>query len=329
MKVLITGATGFIGGHLAETLAGRGYEVRALIQPTSNGSLLKEWGVEIVCGDIKDAAAVGEAAKGCDQIYHLAAKRSHLKLPLREFNRVNVEGTENVARAALKAGVKRLVHVSSAGIYGTITHPPIDENSRPNPNTFYRESKCLAEKVVLRYVQEERLPAVIVRPSMVLGRRSLSWLNLFRTIARGGFRIIGSGTNHLHPAHVSDMIEGIRRAAETEGIEGRSYILTGREPISVREFVDLVAEAVGAELPGDSLPRLPFFLFNSFSEAIRRTFRFEVPQAHRYELFLSDNMFDISRAERELGYSPTFSVKAAVQETVRWYREKGYLQLAP
>jgi nucleoside-diphosphate-sugar epimerase len=328
MKVLITGATGFIGGHLAETLAGRGYEVRALVQPTSNGSLLKEWGVEIFRGDIKDAAAVGEAARGCDHVYHLAAKRSHLRLPLKEFYRVNVEGVENIARAALKARVKRLVHVSSAGIYGTSTRPPIDENSRSHPNTFYRESKCLAEEVVLRYIQEEQLPAVIVRPSMVLGRRSLSWIHLFRAIVRGGFRVIGSGANHLHPGHVSDIIEGIRRAAETERIEGRSYILTGREPISVREFVNLIAEAAATERPRGSLPRFPFFLFHSLAEAVRRTFRLEVPQAHRYELFLSDTIFDISRAKKELGYSPAVSVKQAVQETVQWYREQGYLSPA-
>jgi len=127
MKVLVTGATGFVGGHLAETLVGAGYEVKVLARPSSDMSLLKKLNVEIVQGDITDVAAVERAVSGCRHVYHLAAKTSHGRLSRKQYDMVNVKGTDNVARAAMKANVERLVYCSSGGIYGMIQSPPADE----------------------------------------------------------------------------------------------------------------------------------------------------------------------------------------------------------
>ncbi len=151
MRVLVTGATGFVGSHLAEALVNQGHEIRALVRQSGDTSLLKKLGVEVAYGDITDAAAVEGAIRGCQYVYHLAAKTARSGVSKKEYYAVNVEGTENVARAAIKANVERLVYGSSAGVYGTTTRTPVDENTKPNPNSYYRESKLLGEKVMLAY----------------------------------------------------------------------------------------------------------------------------------------------------------------------------------
>src|SRR5437870_1039495 len=128
VKVLITGATGFIGGYLAQTFVREGCQVRALTRPTSDTSRLRELDVEIISGDIRDASAAKKAVQGCEFVYHLAAKTTKDHLSKKEYYAHNVQGTRNVAQAALEAGVHRLVYASTIGVYGTSRSSTIDEN---------------------------------------------------------------------------------------------------------------------------------------------------------------------------------------------------------
>ena len=324
MKVLVTGATGFIGSHLTEQLVKEGYTVKALTRECSNITLLKSLGVEIVYGDIRDVAAV-EIARGCEQAYHLAAVTSLRRQSRLEYYTVNVVGTENVARAAMKAGVGRLVYESTAGVYGTIKNPPVDEHIKPNPNTLYRESKLLGEEVILSYHKKEGLPVVIARLSSVFGPRSLNWLGLFQAIARKHFRIIGSGENHVHMGYVSDIVNGLRRCTEVDGIERESYSITGGEPIKLKQLLNMIAEELGVSISSTRSPEFPFRSFHSMSSFVYRRFGFELPRAHTYELFLENRILDISKAQKELGYYPKVSMEEGIRQTVNWYRENGYI----
>lgn len=325
MKVLVTGATGFVGSHLTETLVKEGYEVKIMARQSSDTSLLEKLGVEIVRGDLTDVEAVENAFSGCQHVYHLAAQMLQPGTSKNQYFTANVEGTKNVARAALKANVERLVYTSSAGIYGIIKKPPVNENSPPNPSSAYRESKWLGEEVVRACHQQEGLPVVIVRLPGVFGPGSLSLLNLTKVIATKRFRIIGTGENHDHLAYVSDVVDGLQRCAQTKDIEGECYLIAGKEPVKVKHLVDMICQELAIANSYGSLPIAPYRAFNALGEAVYKRFGFELPQVHRYALFLADKILDLSKAEKELSYSPKVSVQEGIKQTIQWYREKGYV----
>lgn len=325
MKVLVTGATGFVGSHLTENLVKEGYKVKVLVRQSSDTSLLENLDVEIVRGDIMDVVAVEKAVRGCQHVYHLAGKMSQLGVSRKHFYAVNVEGTENVARAAMKANVERLVCSSSAGIYGIIKNPPVDENTKPNPNSPYRESKLLGEEVVLSYHKKEGLPVVVARLTSVFGPRASSWLGLFQAISKKRFQIIGTGDNHEHLGYVSDVIDGLRRCADTKNIEGECYLIAGKEPIKLKRLVDMIEQELGIGSSYGSVPASPFRAFNSLAEVVYKHFGFELPRSHRYDLFLTDKVLNIFKAQKELGYCPKVSVREGIQQTIKWYRENGYV----
>ena len=324
MKVLVTGATGFVGSHLTERLVLEGYSVKALTREYSDVSLLKSLGVEIVYGDIRDVAALEKAVSGCEQVYHLAAATPWRGPSRQNYYTVNVIGTENLARAAIKARVNRLVHVSTAGVHGTIRIPPVYENSKTNPNSISHGTKLAGEKVVLSYYKREGLPVVIARLSSVLGPRALSWLGLFKSIAKGNFRIIGSGENHVHTGCVPDVVDALRRCADTMGVEGECYLIAGKEPIKVKEFLEMIAQELGVSASFVCLPAAPYRSLHILSTLIYRYFGF-LPHSNRYELFLTDRILCISKAQKELGYNPQVPMREEIKQTVKWYREKGYI----
>jgi len=325
VKVFITGATGFVGSHLAQALVNAGYEVRALARTSSNIRLLQSLGIEVAKGDITDAAAVERAVRNCQLVYHVAAITSQARASKKEYYAVNAHGTDNVARAAIKAGVQRFVYVSTAGVYGTIKSPPVDEDTQPKPNSHYRASKLLGETIVLSQQKKDGLPAVIVRIASVIGPRSTSWLGLMRSVTRARFRILGTGQNHIHMGYVSDIVDGIRLCAEVKGIDGRLYLVAGNEALTVKELITVMAQELGVSVTPGSRFAGPFAAFHHVAQTAYGCFGVELPYAHRYELFLTDNIFDLSRARQELNYKPQVSTGDGLRRTIHWYREKGYL----
>jgi len=333
VKVLVTGATGFIGRHLTQALHSRGYTVKVLARSSSRTDFLKALEVEIVSGDITDRDAVREAVEGCQHVYHLAGmttRTSKTEIAEQSHNSLyaaNVTGTENVALAACEANVDRLVYGSSAGVYGVIKHPPADENSPTKPNTSYRQSKLLSEKIVLSQYQKTGLPVVIARLSSVIGTGSLSWLGFCRAIAGGQFRLIGGGTNYLHLSHISDTVDGLIKCAITPDIAGNCYLIAGREPIQLNCFVTAIANNLGVAVAEKNLPELPFNLFFALSQIIKNTSGIELPRSHQYEMFVTNKILNIAKAQKELNYRPSISFERGIQETVQWYREQGMLRV--
>ena len=222
--------------------------MKALVTSSADAAWLEALGVEVVRGDIGDAYAVQRAADECGIIFHLAAKTEAAGLLSQQEVRVaNVRGTENIARAALRASVGRLVFCSSVAVYGRMAkNRLIDENTETDPDSPYGGSKVLGEQIVLSARQREGLPVVVARLSTVWGPGSTSWLGLFRSIVSGQFRLVGAGTNFHHIADLSDVVEGLRLCASTKGIEGRTFILSGDEAVQLRRLVEMIGEEVGA-----------------------------------------------------------------------------------
>jgi nucleoside-diphosphate-sugar epimerase len=322
---LVTGATGFIGGHLAQSLIEAGHEVSGLARANSDTSRLKELDMKIIHGDIRDAGAMEKAARDCDCIYHLAAKSTKDRLSKKQYYSHNVEGTRNVARAALAAGVGRLVYASTIGVYGTVRNLSIDENTEPNPDSYYRETKLEAEKEIVRLHRESGLPAVVARFGSVFGPGSCSWLDVCRKIGRGNFRIIGTGENYDHLVYVDDLVEGVRRCGEAKGIEGRTYIITGPEPAKLKTVLAIIAEELDIDCVPGNLPAAPFRLYQRLCGLPYRCFGIQVPRAHYYDIFLGDYIYATSKARDELAYSPNVLLKDGFHRLLTWYCQKGYL----
>lgn len=325
MKVLITGAAGFVGSHLAESLLRDGHAVRGFVRPTKDTSALEQLGVEIARGDLVDPISVERALQGCDQVYHLAALTSRQKPSRKEAMAVNCEGTRHVVRAALKAGVSRMVYSSTAGVYGMISEAPVDEASPVNPDSPYQEAKVAGEALVLAAHRDQQFPVVIARFPGLLGRGSMSWVPLFRAIGTGRFRIIGSGRNHTHTGHILDIVDGLRRCGETPNIEGQCYLLAGKAATRIDDFVKLFAKELGVSISSMRLPDFPYRVFHGISCLLYRSFGVTLPRANDYELFISDKVLALEKAKRELGFKPKIPIEQGIRETLLWYREQGLI----
>lgn len=327
MNVLITGATGFIGRHLSERLSHENHHnIRALALPGEDTSALDHLGVEVVHGDVLDYQSLQRAASNCQRIFHLAARTESSGPSRKDFEEVNVQGTANVARAALSAGADRLVFCSSGALYGRdIRNRAINEDTIPVPDSPYGQSKFSAERILLSHHQRDGLPVVLARTSAVLGPGAMSWLNLFQTIAAGRFRLIGDGQNYHHTADIADIVEGLALCGSVTGIEGQTYILAGAEPVPLRDLVQTIAEQVGATRMPTNLPAGPFRLYEAASRHLFSLIGYRLPRADRIDLYLGDRAFDLSRSGHGLGYIPKVSTKEAVHRTAAWFREHGYI----
>lgn len=327
MKVLVTGATGFIGRHLVERLITAGEHVKVLVRPAAHATWLDALGVEVVRGNIGDADAVARAADKCGVVFHLAATTESSGLLSRlDVEVANIQGAENVTRAALRADIERLVFCSSVAVYGRIArHRLIDENTETDPDSPYGESKVLGEQVVLSARQCHSLPVVVARISTVWGPGSTSWLGLFRSIAAGQFRLIGKGTNYHHIADVSDVVEGLLLCGAVKGVEGRTYNLAGSESVQLKRLVEMIGEEVGTTRFPANLPDAPLHVYRVLDRMAVSLIGRKLPRADRLALFLGDRTFDISRARQELGYAPRIGTKDTIHRMAEWFRAHGHL----
>ncbi len=330
MKVLVTGVTGFTGGHLARALRARGYQVRGLVRPASLESpaarALAADGVDIASGDLKDAAAVARAMAGIDVAYHVAATYREPGQPDRAYRDVNVGGARHVLEGAGAAGVRRVVHCSTGGVHGHIEHPPGTEDAPLRPGDIYQETKLEAEHVVRDIGASGRLETVIARPIGIYGPGDTRFLKMFRGIARGRFPILGSGEVFYHLTYIDDLVEGFRLCGEVPGAAGRTYILAGPRYTTLNELAALIASALDVRPPWLRLPVWPFWLAGAACEAVCVPLRIDPPlYRRRVDFYTKSRAFDTTRARTELGYAPQIDLEDGVRRTIAWYRAHAML----
>jgi dihydroflavonol-4-reductase len=326
MKVLVTGATGFVGSNVAAALAVRGDQVRVLRRTTSRLDALEGIPVEFVVGDILDSGSLATAMQDCELVYHVAATSEYWRAGKETVYRVNVEGTRHVMEAALEAGVERVVHTSSVAAMG---YPPrdklIDETQAFPPGLSwwpYGHSKHLAELEVHKAVAQG-LPAVLVNPAIVIGPRDINFISgsLVRASVKGQLLVVPPGGSNL--VHVDDVVAGHLAAAEQGGV-GERYILGG-ENLSHWEAAKIMASVTGGPRPRLELPHWSLAplarLIDGFNTLSRRT-----PLIAGEQVLLGGETFyvDNSKAVRELGLPQTPFRKAA-EDAFVWYKEHGLL----
>jgi dihydroflavonol-4-reductase len=330
VKVLVTGATGFTGGHLAQYLAGRGEEVRALVRPRSrerfNQSPLPAKGVLPVDGDLMEAAAVRRAVDGVEVVYHIAATYREAGQPDSAYRAVNVEGTKNVIAAAKAAGVRRVVHCSTGGVHGHIEHPPANEDAPFNPGDVYQETKLAAEQLAREFGASTGLDVVVARPIGIYGPGDTRFLTMFKGLARGRFPMIGSGQAFYHLTYIEDLIEGFRLCGTVPAAKGRTYLLAGPRYTTLQQLVHLVAKELNVAPPRVHLPVWPFWTAGLLCELVCVPLRIEPPiYRRRVDFYTKSRAFDTTRARIELGFTPRIDLEEGIKRTADWYRTEGLL----
>ena len=330
MNVLVTGATGFTGGHLAQHLINRGDTVGALVRPKSrkrfDASPLPSKGVTAFAGDLLDASSIARAVENVDVVYHIAATYREAGQPDSAYRAINVDGTRNLLEAAKAAGVKRVVHCSTGGVHGHIANPPANEDAPFNPGDVYQDTKLAAEKLAREFGTNSGLDVVVARPIGIYGPGDTRFLRMFKGLARGRFPMIGNGQAFYHLTYVEDLVEGFRLCGTVPGARGRTYILAGPRYTTLEQLVHLVAKELKVAPPKVHLPVWPFWTAGLLCEMICVPLRIEPPiYRRRVDFYTKSRAFDTTRAKTELGFSPQVDLEEGIKRTAHWYRREGLL----
>lgn len=326
-KVLVTGASGFVGSAIARALGRRGDEVRVLMRSTSVRTNIEGEAFEIAEGDMLDRAAMIEAMDGVRYLFHVAADYRLWAPDPEEIVRNNLEGTRAVMEAALATGVERIVYTSSVAALKPIAGMAVDETSRHSEQTVigaYKRSKLVAERLVER-MAGEGLPAVIVSPSTPIGPRDVKPTPTGRIIvqaANGGMpAFVDTGLNLVH---VDDVAQGHLLALE-KGRTGENYILGG-EDVRLKDMLAAICALVGRRPPRLQLPRAPLYPLAWCSEAVARytgnepMLTIDALNMSKYHMFFSSK-----KAQDELGFTAR-PYQQAIADAVAWFRQSGYIK---
>lgn len=332
MIVAVTGASGFVGSNLVESLVAQGHTVRALAhssEPTPRPPAGASGTVSFVPGDVLDPGSLSRVFSGVEVVFHLAARISITRHDEEAVLRTNVEGPRNVAAACLQHGVRRLVHFSSVHAFA-VPHndqpmdeatPLVQETSREAP--AYDRSKSLGEREVMRAV-EQGLDAVILNPSGIMGPNDRSPSRIGQTVldfAKGRFPMLVPGVYNW--VDVRDVVSSAIAAA-TRGQRGHKYIVAG-EVGSVRRIAELVEQAGGKRAPRFNAP---MWLLGGVAPVVETVARWQnaspllTPQS--LAILQSPCDFRSDKAHRELGHTPR-ALSETIFDTVSWFRQTGHL----
>jgi nucleoside-diphosphate-sugar epimerase len=323
MPIFITGSTGFIGKRLVQYLISRGESLHLLARDPARAKELEHPSVKIFKGDITDRASMEVAMQGCDRVIHLASFVDlWSKDPGLPFQ-LNVAGTDNVLRAALKSGVKRVVCMSTAGTIGPSAGAPMDEDSIRTVPFFaeYESSKFMGEERALRY-SDSGIEVVIVNPTRVFGPGELTknngWVKLMHMYLYKGRTVIpGKGDRTGNYVYVDDVVKGTVLALE-KGRNGERYILGG-DNVTLNEFFEIVKTESGKKAGIWHIPLFVIFGVARFQDWKARWFKrpplLTMGYARRY---LADWSNSVEKARKELGYEP-LTLREGIRQTLDWF----------
>lgn len=328
MKILVTGASGFLGSHVAEQLSKQGHAVRALVRRSSNKKFLQTLAnVELAEGSVEDAERVAEAVKGVDAIVHsagLVKARSEA-----EFHLTNVKGTENlvVAAKAHAPGLKRFVFVSSLAVAGpSMDGVPVHASREPMPVTHYGRSKLAAERIVLAAKGE--LPVVVLRPAAIYGPRDAEVFAFFQSITRGLLPTVGLKTSTMSVIYGADCADACIKAITADVPSGAIFFVDDGRPLLLNEMLEEIERALGKKaLLRLHLPMPVVWAAATASELFGRV-------TNKAVMLTRDKMNEIRQphwvcsseeTRRALDWEPRVGLAEGTKLTAQWYRENGWL----
>ncbi len=325
--ILITGATGFLGHNLVPYLIQAGYSIRALVRPESDVAFLQELDVELAyADDITDEKAVISACQGCEYVIH-AAGRFRFWGDFEIFHQTNVVGTEVVLKAAVQAGVKRLIHISTIAVVGkTSVDRVITEETACAPQEPYQITKLEAEKLALSYHKEHGLDVVVLRPGGYYGPWGHYAFNrLFFEEPLKGWRIKVDNARHItFPVFVPDVVQGIELALRN-GQAGEIYNICGQS-LNHTQVNNIVSDVAGISRWRLNIPTWAVLtLARAWTFLSRFTRREPFYPINMEPYVFQDWPVSYQKAVDKLGYEPT-SFEEGTKETLAWYWETGFLK---
>jgi len=327
MTVLVTGATGFIGGALARRLVETGQQTRVLVRNPQKLDNL-QGAVEVIVGNLTDPAAVDRATEGVETVYAVAAAFREPGLSDERHREVNVEAVGQVMAAARRHGVRRVVHCSTVGIHGPVKGPPLNEDAPIVPIGIYEETKAEGEALAMRHGRDGGPPVVVLRPTQVYGPGDTRLLKLFKLADKQRVLLIGPGIAGYHLVYIDDLVDAFLLAAGAgEGAVGEAFIIGGPERPTLNDIIRTLGPILGhAEQTIVRLPVKPVELFAAGCETVCRPFGITPPiYRRRLDFFTMNKAYDIGKARRILGFEPKVPMAEGLRRTVEWYRQGGML----
>ena len=331
-KVLVTGASGFIGSFIVEEGLKQGYEVWAAVRGSSSRQYLRDERIRFIELDLSSQARLVEQLQGQSFDYVVHAAGVTKCKDKQDFFRVNTDGTRNLVGALLQLAmpVKRLIYLSSLSIFGPIReeqpYQEILDTDTPQPNTAYGESKLQAEKA-LKEMTEGKIPTIILRPTGVYGPREKDYFLMAKSIKGHVDFSVGWKQQDITFVYVRDVVQAVYLAF-TKGTSGKAYFLSDGEVYQSSAFSDLIIREMG--YPWCLRVKAPLWVLRVatfFGEWLGRlTGKVTALNNDKYHILSQRNWrCDITPARRELGYDPQWQLERGVKETINWYQQEGWL----
>ena len=326
MKSLVTGGTGFIGGHLVKRLLEMGQEVRCLVRDPSRAAVLEHLGAEIITGSTNNGLNWEPVLDGVNEVYHLAGvTRAKSNL---EYYIGNQAGTRQLVEACRKygSGLRRFLHVSSLAAVGPSEGKrPLSEDEPFHPVSHYGRSKMMGELEVLKIKDE--IPITILRPSIVFGPRERDMFEYFRMIKGGVYPLVGFGTQWVNLLHSDDLIDGIIRASKSERAVGETYFVGSERQYTSQEIGETIAKVVGRQPIRIHIPTEFVIVCGAVSGAmgriIGRAMFFNLQKAR--EVTQSAWTCSVAKATEHFGFHQTLPLEESFRKTYSWYVEHGWM----
>lgn len=326
MTVLLTGASGFLGGHLARVLLERGYDVRAFVRPGSDRRVLSGLPVEMLEGDLLDKTILNKAVRGCSYLIHAGADTQVNPARSERVRRTNIDGTQNVLEAAAGANLARLVYIGTANVFGFGTKERPGDETRPYQGyqygLDYMDSKWEATQFVLHTCQTWHLPVVLVHPTFMLGPNDPKPTSNAMVLAIRRRQLPGYPPGGKNYVHVRDVAVATVNAL-TQGRPGESYIL-GNENLNYRDAFTLIADVVGVPPPRWPIPAPVAHLAGWLSSwKSHLTGKTPLVNTAMTRVACDGHYFTAEKARHELSL-PQTPIRTAIQEAYDWFRQNGY-----
>ena len=326
LEVLVTGATGFIGSHLVESLLQRGDQVRCLVRKTSDLKWLRDLRIGVVCGDCQDKASLREAVKDVDQVFHLAGVTKAMEE--KTYFEINAFGTENLIHACLEANARlqKFIYLSSQAAAGPCRNGgKKNESDQCEPVSPYGQSKKMGEEFAMAHCQE--LPLLILRPSAVYGPRDRDIYTFFKLLSKKIKPCLSGPDQHLSLCYVQDVVQAILLASEAQESSGEIFFLSDGEDYQLEEIGDIFAQAMGVTTFCIRVPEWMISGIASCSEYLSKlSGRPPLLSKGKVEEMIQRNwVCDITKAKNRLGFEPQIRLSQGARLTFEWYKKENWL----
>jgi nucleoside-diphosphate-sugar epimerase len=324
LKVLVTGATGFIGSHLLPKLVEKGYHCRCLIRKESNLSNLRSIfkQIELFEGDLTLKHSLSGICQGVDIVIHLASQLGEWGIKDSKYYEVNVKGTENILDECLGMKIQQFIYCSTPGVLG-LGKRLAKEEEEHNPRALYEKTKSLAEKTVITFCKNNNINYTILRPDFVYGIGDKRRIRLYKNIKKRKFVLINNGKSFIHPTYIDDLIDGFLLTINNKSSYNDIFNLAGPRDVTVEEFINTICKNVNSKM---LKLVIPYQLSKNFAALIEILFKFlkrEPPITKSMVDFLTfDHSSCIEKANERLGFKPQYDLSAGLNKTISWLESK-------